>query len=167
MVAWGAGDLTAKWRYRSVMSVLLAVVIVSAAMVCTSLQLRCWQNSLTLFTHTLNVTPNNFVIRNNYANLLSNLGRFDEAIEHYNKCLQIWGDYADAHSNLGIALAAKGRIDEAIVHFEKAIELAESQKSGWYSPPVLAEAHYDLANAMRIQKRFQDALEHYAEARKA
>jgi tetratricopeptide (TPR) repeat protein len=166
MVVWGAGELFAKWRCRRVVPALLAVVIVLAAMVCASLQLRHWQDSMTLFTHTLDVTRDNFVIRNNYANLLSDLGRFDEAIEHYNKCLQIWGNYADAHNNLGIALAAKGRIDEAIVHFEKAIELSERQKSGRYSPPVLAEAHYNLANAMRIQKRFQDALEHYAEALK-
>ena len=96
-------------------------------------------------------------MHNNYANLLIDLGRFDEAIEHYNKCLQIWSNYADAHNNLGSALAAKGRIDEAIVHFEKAIELAENQKSGRYSPPVLAEAHYNLANALRIQKRFEAA----------
>jgi protein O-mannosyl-transferase len=166
MVVWGAGDLAAKWRLRRVMSVLLAVVIVSAAMVCTSLQLRCWQNSMTLFTHTLNVTRNNFVIRNNYANLLMDSGRVDEAIEQYARCLQLKSDSPMLHNNLGNALATKGRTDEAIVHFEEAIKLVGTQKSGPYSLLVLAEAHYNLANAMGIQKRFQDALEHYAEALK-
>ncbi len=166
MVVWGAGDLAAKWRYRSVMSVLLAVVIVSAAMVCTSLQLRHWQNSLTLFTHTLNVTPNNFVIRNNYANLLMDSGRVDEAIEQYARCLQLRSDSPMLHNNLGNALATKGRTDEAIVHFEEAIKLAGNQKSGPYSLLVLAHAHYNLANALRVQKRFEEALEHYAEALK-
>ena len=44
--------------------------------------------------------------------------------------------------------------------------LAGNQRSGRDSSGVLAEAHYNLANALRIQGRFQDALEHYAEALK-
>jgi len=166
MVAWGAGDLAAKRRYRGVMSALLAVVIVSAAMVCASLQLRHWQNSLTLFTHTLNVTRNNYVIHNNYANILRDSGKVDEAIEHYTRCLQLSSDSPEAHNNLGNALAAKGKMDEAIAHYEKAIELVGNQKPGRYLPPVLAEAHYNLAEALRIQKRFDGAVEHYAEALK-
>ena len=166
MVAWGAGELVAKWRRRGVVSALLAVVIVSAEMVCASLQLRHWQDSMTLFRHTFSVTRDNYIMRNNYANFLSELGRVDEAIEHYNKCLQIRSDFPHAHNNLGIALATKGRIDEAIVHFEKAIEAAKSQKSSPYLPPFLADAHHNLAKALRTQKRFEEALEHYAEALK-
>jgi Flp pilus assembly protein TadD len=166
MVVWGAGDLAVKRRYRRVMSVLLTVVIVSAAMVCTSLQLKCWQNSMMLFTHTLNVTRNNFVIRNNYANLLMDSGRVDEAIEQYARCLQLKSDSPMLHNNLGNALATKGRTDEAIVHFEEAIKLVGNRKSDQYSLLVLAHAHYNLANALIVQKRFEEALEHYAEALK-
>jgi len=166
MVVWGAGDLLAKWRYRRVLSVLSAVVIISAAMVGALLQLRHWQDSTALFSHTLNVTRNNFVIHNNYANLLRDSGKVDEAIEHYLSCLQLKSDSPEVHNNLGTALAAKGRIDEAIVHYEKAIELVGNQKSGRDLPPVLAQAHYNLADALRIQKRFQEALEHYTEALK-
>jgi tetratricopeptide (TPR) repeat protein len=61
---------------------------------------------------------------------------------------------------------AKGKIVEALAHYEKAIDLPESQKSSGRLLPVLAEAHYNLADAMRIQKRFQEALEHYTEALK-
>jgi len=166
MVVWGTDDLVAKWRCRGVTSVLLAVVIVSAAMVCASLQLRHWQDSAALFRHTLNVTRNNYVVQNNYANLLRDSGRVDEAIEHYTRCIEIRSDSPEVHNNLGNALAAKGRTVEAIVHYEKAIELVKSQKSSGRSLPVLAEAYYNLAEALRIQKRFQDAIEHYAEALK-
>ena len=166
MVVWGAGDLLAKWRYRRVLSVLSAVVIISAAMVATLLQLRHWQDSAALFSHTLNVTQNNYVIHNNYANLLRDSGRIDQAIEHYTICLQLRNNSPEVHNNLGNALVAKGKIVEALAHYEKAIDLPESQKSSGRLLPVLAEAHYNLADAMRIQKRFQEALEHYTEALK-
>jgi len=166
MVAWGAGDLAIKWRYRQVMSMLSAVVLISAAIVATLLQLKHWQDSTALFGHTLNVTHDNFVIQNNYANLLNASGKADQAIEHYLICLQLKSDSPEVHNNLGSALLAKGRMDEAIVHYQKAIELAGNQRSGRDSSGVLAEAHYNLANALRIQRRFQEALEHYAEALK-
>jgi tetratricopeptide (TPR) repeat protein len=166
MVAWGVGDLAIKWRYRQVMSMLSAVVLISAAIVATLLQLKHWQDSAALFGHTLNVTRDNFVIQNNYANLLNASGKADQAIEHYLICLQLKSDSPEVHNNLGSALLAKGRIEEAIVHYQKAIELAGNQRSGRDSSGVLAEAHYNLANALRIQRRFQEALEHYEEALK-
>jgi tetratricopeptide (TPR) repeat protein len=166
MVVWAAGDIFAKWRYKKIAAIFSSAIIVSAAVATTSLQLRHWQDSATLFSHTLNVTQNNYVIHNNYANLLRDSGKIDEAIEHYTKCIQIRSDSPEVHNNLGTALAAKGKIDDAIAHYQKAIELTEERKSGPYSLPVLAEAHYNLADAMRIQKRFQEALEHYQEALK-
>ena len=38
-------------------------------------------------------------------------------------------DYAEAHVNLGIALARRGRIDEAIEHYRKALVLAQQQNN--------------------------------------
>ena len=61
-------------------------------------------------------------------------GQIDEAMAHYQKALEIKPDYAEAHNNLGIALAGRGRIDEAIAHYQKALEIK----------PDYAEAHNNL-----------------------
>jgi tetratricopeptide (TPR) repeat protein len=37
--------------------------------------------------------------------------------------LKIRPGWAEAHNNLGIALASQGRIAEALKHFERAVEL--------------------------------------------
>lgn len=165
IVAWGVNDLAAKWRYRNVIPV-LAVAVLPAAAVCTRLQLRHWQNSETLFKHTLSVTRNNYVMHNNYANLLKDLGRTSEAIEHYTRCLELRSDLPEVHNNLGNALAAMGETDQAIAHYRKAIELTKSSKVKAGPPPGLAEAHYNLANALRLRGQFEQALEHYTEALK-
>lgn len=160
IVGWGVNDLAAKWRYRNVIPV-LAIAVLPAAAVCTRLQLRHWQNSETLFKHTLNVTRNNYVMHNNYANLLKDLGMTGEAIEHYTRCLELRSDLPEAHNNLGNALATMGETDQAIVHYRKAIELTQSSKVKAGSPAGLAEAHYNLANALRLQGQFEQAFEHY------
>lgn len=165
IVAWGVNDLVAKWHYRKVIPV-LAMAVLAAAALCTRLQLRHWRNSETLFKHTLSVTHNNYVMHNNYANLLKDSGRTGEAIEHYTRCLELRSDLPEAHNNLGNALATMGETDQAIAHYRKAIELSQSSKVKTGSPPGLAEAHYNLASALRMQGQFQQALEHYTEALK-
>ncbi len=41
----------------------------------------------------------------------------------YQRALSLKPDYADAHNNLGIALAVQGRIDEAVRLYERALFL--------------------------------------------
>jgi Flp pilus assembly protein TadD len=47
----------------------------------------------------------------------------DQAIVHFGKALGLRPSYAQAHNNLGVALARQGRFHEAIVHFKKALQL--------------------------------------------
>jgi tetratricopeptide (TPR) repeat protein len=163
---WGFNDLLAGWRLRRTVAVLSAVVLLPAASVCTRLQLRHWQNSEALFRRALSVTSDNYVMHNNYANLLHKLGKTDLAIEHYRQCLRIRQDSPEAHNNLGNALTAKGLTDEAVVHYNRAIQLARDAGRARGRPAGLAEAHHNLANALRIQGRFHEARQQYNEALK-
>jgi superkiller protein 3 len=52
-----------------------------------------------------------------------NSGRTDEAIDHYQKALQINPNYAEAYNNLGNALFQTGRSNEAIDQYKKALEI--------------------------------------------
>ena len=57
---------------------------------------------------------------------------------HYEQALRIKPDYAEAHNNLGIALAQTGKIEEAIAHYEQALRIK----------PDYAEAHNNLGIAL-------------------
>ena len=67
----------------------------------------------------------------------------DEAIRQFQEALRLKPDYAEAHNNLGIALARKGQIDEAISQFQEALRLK----------PDYAEAHYNLGIALARKAR--------------
>ena len=56
--------------------------------------------------------------------------RIDEAIVHFLKALQIKPDNAEAHNNLGFALAGRGRIDEAIAPLPESFGLGHATKQG-------------------------------------
>ena len=50
-------------------------------------------------------------------------GQTDEAIGQYNEAIRLNPDHANAHYNLGLALAVKGQTDEAIQQFQEALRL--------------------------------------------
>ena len=89
-----------------------------------------------------------------WASLWHDRGRIDEAIEQYQQALEINPDYAEAHINLGIALAGCGRIDEAMAHYRKALEIK----------PDYAEAHNNLGTALARRGQIDEAMAQFQRA---
>jgi tetratricopeptide (TPR) repeat protein/tRNA A-37 threonylcarbamoyl transferase component Bud32 len=102
----------------------------------------------------LAVRPGAVIVCNNLAFALKATGQFDEAIDCYERAIQIDARYAPAHSNLGVALNAKGKPDKAIDCFRRAIEI----------DPGLAHAHNNLGNALRAKGDLVKAIDHYEQA---
>jgi len=156
MIAWGIHELLAKWRYRKVIPAVLAGIVLIGFLLCTRIQVRHWQNSLTLYKHALAVTENNYVIHCNYGSYLNEGGRHEEAIEHCQKALQLKPDYADAHNNFGVMMIQNGKLEDAIEHFQKALQLK----------PDYADAHNNLGNALGSLGKHEQAIEHFQQVLK-
>jgi tetratricopeptide (TPR) repeat protein len=154
IIAWGVPSLLASWR-RAKMAITLATsVLLLGFSICSVLQVRYWQNSISLFRHTDKVTSNNDVAHNHLGIALASQGEIEEAMSHYAAALRIkpWEPWV--HSNLGIALAKQGRLEEAMGHYAEALRVK----------PDLAKAHNNLGNALAKQGRLEEAMGHYAEA---
>jgi len=154
MVAWGTAGLVDKTYLRNIAAAISAGLVLAAMMICTRTQVTHWQNSCTLFKHTLSVTEKNFVIHNAYGNALVNNGRLDEAISQYRLALKSKCEYVEAYNNLGAALAKQGKLDEGIDCFYQALNLK----------PDYAEPHYNLAVAFKSQGNLDEAINHYRKA---
>ncbi len=86
-------------------------------------QSQTYFDAETLFEETISRNDACWLAHNNLAVLLVSANKTDEAIEHYQKALEINPNYAKAHFNLGNVLAGTGRGNEALVHYEKAVQL--------------------------------------------
>jgi tetratricopeptide (TPR) repeat protein len=154
VISWGIPELVAQWRYRKIWLATLATVVLTILMAMTWKQVGYWENSITLFEHTLKITSNNYLPHNNLGLALYNQGRTAEAIEHYLQALRIKPDYEKAHSNLGVALDTQGRTAEAIEHYLQALRIK----------PDYVDAHNNLGLALYNQGRTAEAIEHYLQA---
>jgi len=123
IIAWGVPDLTAKYHYGKSALALAAASLLVALMVCSSLQVKHWKNSVTLFEHTVSVTANNPTAHYNLSLALGKKGMLQESMKHSYETLRIRPNYADAHNNLGVALTKQGRLQEAVFHFTEALRI--------------------------------------------
>jgi tetratricopeptide (TPR) repeat protein len=154
LVTWGGYDMARRWRYSRTVLNVAAVLSLLGVMFCTMSQVRYWKNSLTLFTHTLSITSNNWLVWNNLGVALAEKGRVEDAIRHYSEALRIWPDYAVVHLNLGKVLAEQEKFDEAIIHYRAALRI----------DPNFAKAHNHLGIVMTKQGKMEEAIDHYSKA---
>jgi tetratricopeptide (TPR) repeat protein len=86
------------------------------------------------------------------------LGRYEEAISHYQKALELSPGCPTTQFNLGIAyfklgfaLATQGRYAEAIHHYQKALQVR----------PDCLSTHFNLGVSLATQRRYAEAISHY------
>jgi len=122
IIAWGIPELLKRLPHRNVILSISGAIIILLSMAATWKQVQYWQNGITIFSHSLAETKDNYLMHYNLGYELSLKGRLDEAIYHFSEAIRIKPDYEDAHNNLGVILAQGNNMDEAISHFLKVLE---------------------------------------------
>mgnify|MGYP001549531354 FL=1 len=118
-------------------------------------QSRTYHDASTLFRTTIARNPACWMACNNLGKeFLANPAQISAAIPLFERALQLRPDYAEAESNLGLALTQTGRPREAIPHLEKSLRLK----------PGLYQTHNNLGIALASAGRAQEALAAFAEA---
>ncbi len=154
MVVWGAAEAIERLRLPRYVAAAVAVIVLAVNFAVTSRQLGYWQNSETLFAHTVAVTRNNFVAMLNYGVALGDHGKLDEAAAQYREALRIHPGYPEAECNLGNICGLRRQYDEAIGHYRAALE----------RKPDYPEARFNLGNALALKGNYEAAAPEFLEA---
>lgn len=151
MVGWGVPDILRGWRYRNLVMSTVAALLVAVLWLGTWRQLGYWQDSITLYRHTLAITSGNILTHVNLGNALDTRGRVDEAIAQFAAALRIDGHDPMAHFNLGVIFLRQGKAPAAIVHFTEAVDVN----------PGDMEARANLGGALLNAGRLDEAISQY------
>jgi len=133
----------------------MALVLLTL-IICTHHQLQYWQNSISLFRHTTEVTRNNLRAEYNLGVALNRAGQKEEAVAQFRKALAISPTRLEAqgktqtlaHYNLGIIFAEREEWSKAQPEFRAV--LAEEPNSD--------QARASLAGCLVQQRRFDEAI---------
>ncbi|WP_197443594.1 tetratricopeptide repeat protein [Maioricimonas rarisocia] len=152
-VTWLATDVASSprsWQRRMPVAATLVVFVLTC---CAAIQVTVWQNSLTLFSHAIDVAESDLAhtkVGFEYART----GNLDRAVPHFRRAIEIDPDDVAAHSFLGHALLERGKTEQAIPHLEETIRLV----------PDHIEAHGHLGIAYATTGQSEPAVRHLRRA---
>lgn len=156
IAAWGAKDCVTAWPVlRRPMGVAGLAVVLGLSVVSWQ-QTRHWENSFTLFEHTLRVSPQNKVAMANLGEAYISGGRADEAIPLIKAVLAQNPHDLGNLRNLAVAYRREGRLKEAEKRLVFAIKRdPRSPKTFNLLGLVLQDQGKELA----ARRRFEEAIE--------
>jgi len=154
IMAWSASELTLKFPRAKIVLTTATATVLLLLTAATVKQVRYWQNTVTLFEHTLAVTTHNWLPHFNLAFVLDRQGRAEAAAWHYREVLRIKPGHDSAHNNLGLALEKLGQTEEAIRHYSAALQIN----------PDFEKAHNNLGLALEKLGRTEEAAAHFRDA---
>jgi len=136
-VIWFIADFAVRARLdRNLLTASFALVAAPYALV-SHTQIAYWHDSISLFTHALQVTHNNGVAENDLGSALLEKGQVQLAEPHFRAATRIIPDLASAHYNLATTLHRQNHPDEAVREYRLSIPL--------FSDPLeAAQAHNNL-----------------------
>jgi tetratricopeptide (TPR) repeat protein len=104
MLTWGLSSFFGRWPSGRHVLAALFIAIIPVLMWTSWIQAGYWKNSITLFSHALAVTENNYLAHNNLGVALFNKGDVEGSIYQYKKALQINPGFTKARINLVLSL---------------------------------------------------------------
>ncbi len=93
--------------------------------------------------------PSTPIYLTNLGVVLVSQGKYENALEVYDRVLALKPDHSDAHRNRAIVLTRLNRFEEALVSYDKLVALKPDDAKAWF----------DRANALSKLRKFGEALE--------
>lgn len=137
MTLWLAAEALPRLHLSRAVPVVATVVIVCAYAWAANRQLAYWQDSYTLFSHALQVAPDNSIAEDNLGTALVAMGRAQEAMTHFDAAARLQPRDFEPHYNRATLLLRAGQFLQAEREYQVALANA-------VDPLDAAHAHNNL-----------------------
>ena len=158
VVVWGAGELASVRHIQTKYLVTAGLFVLCGFSAVTRNQIHYWQDGFSLWTHTLAVSPNNFVAENNLAVTLIKHGRRDEAIPHFRAAAALEPADPTSQLNLGIYAQEQGDLKQAAARYEWVLQLTTNAQLRTSAYSNLGSTYFALRDYSRARQSYESAL---------
>ena len=156
-IVWAIADGSSKLQVPKYCLPAVGFCVLIALSIDTRHQLQYWHDSVSLWSHALEVTANNNITRVNLANALDQSGRPAEALVQYQVLARMNPGSTDAHYYYASSLLRNGRAEEAIIECKLALQSTQD-------PHSQALTHALLGRALAMAGKNPEARAEYVEA---
>jgi len=113
-VVWGGWALAGQNRIRRKVAALMAVAVVFVFICVSHVQTKYWRNSLLLHSRSVAATEENWVAHYALGKYYGDIGKYDEAMESYQKAIRIKPSYPDSYMPLCLLYLGRGDVQSAM-----------------------------------------------------
>ncbi len=156
LVVWGLGDLAYWQRLSPLARKVLTGAALAALGALTWIQVWYWQNSETLFTHSLSITENNYLLHHNLSVWWLEHGNAELAEEHLAKAVEIAPWNFRAHYDYARLLNSQQRHAEAVLQLEAAVEAEPDSPDAHF---VLRQTLAKLGRRAEARRELQESVQ--------
>jgi hypothetical protein len=155
MICWGVAELAERRKVPAVVLPAISVAVLLVLGAVAHRQLGYWRDNITLWSHALDVTDNNWVAELNLANGLREAGHPEQAIGHFKRSAEINPDFAATNLDIALYEQQHGNFAEAISYYQRVVKV-------WQDPQERVLALTEMAGVYRRlgdYRRAQECLE--------
>lgn len=157
MIVWAAADWTRARQGSPRILAAAGLIALLAFAALTHIQAGYWHDDLTLWSHALSVTKNNFVAENNFAAALMKEGRNEEAVVHFRRAAALEPGDTASQLNLGIYAQSHGDLQQAAARYGNVLRLATDSQ-------IRASAYVNLGTLYFAQRDYGGAQQSFESA---
>ncbi len=154
MISFGLSSFLPGFKKGRFFFIITGAIVTILLLPIAYLQVRHWENSITIFNHALSVYPDNKKAHVNLGDAYLGKNDINKAMQHYRRFLSLSPDSAIGHTKLATALALADMSEEAELHYGKALRLA----------PAYVPAHHGLADLLARLGKTDQAIVLYRKA---
>ena len=159
MACWLIADLATEAHISTVLLRGASVLVLLALALVSHRQVGYWNDHITLWTHVLEVTQNNWLAENNLGTALLKMGRPEEAIPHFRAAAALYSDDPNTILNIGTYEQLHGNTAAAIADYKKAAEMARNPRTKGRAYNNLGYAYKDAGNLAGARASLQLAVQ--------
>lgn len=153
ILVWGCYEVLKNFKFREYFFAIVSGIVLVMLTAVSMEQVRYWQNSISLFTHTLSVTRDNHIAHVNLGGALAKKNRPDEAIAHFKRAAEIEPDNYKIYNNIGVVYFRKGDFEKSGAHFRQAIKIRPENDLAYRYLGIMATDAGQLEDAIRFLSR--------------
>jgi tetratricopeptide (TPR) repeat protein len=156
VVAWGAPDAVAKWAAAKKPLATAAAFLLLVCSITTWFQVRYWRNTVSLFSHAVEIDRDNYVGHELLGTGLARRAKLEEAVAHYSEALRYQPTNAHIMGNMGFCLYQLGKVDQALEQYSRALKIKPDDPTALRN---MGQMRFD-------QERFEEAADLFRRAQR-
>jgi Tfp pilus assembly protein PilF len=150
-LVWLIADLAAEKHWQKEITVAIFLLVLAPFAALTIRQIGYWDDSYTLFAHTLDVTKNNGFAENDFGVALMERGEPQLAAQHFVAAVHLSPDLASPHYNVAVLLQRQNQLDDAEHEYRAALALSSDQAE-------IVQSHNNLGILYLGEDKYAEAL---------